>query len=386
MWSDRMQRLYYLDIDSKKSVLVAESPVFEINQYEWSPDSKWITYARPEQDVMTKIYIYSLESSKSIEVTDGWFSSYSPHFSSDGKYLFFISNRNFSPKYSYTEWNHIYNDMAKIYLITLSKETLSPFHPKSDEVNLKKTGEKKDEKKEENGKEEKVTVKVDEDGIKDRIIELPTAPGNYYSIATTGDKVYYLRNSSTEAKRKLVLYDLANIKETELGEVNGYEISADKKKMLISQGSNYAIINLPDQKLDVKENLNLSDLKVNLDKYAEWNQIFNESWRQMRDFFYDPGMHKVDWKKIKENYEPLVKHVNHRADLTYIIGEMIGELNAGHAYVGGGEYPRAERVDLGLLGAKLEKDQSYRLCKNCKSIKGTKLESFSTFPTYRCWC
>jgi tricorn protease len=154
------------------------------------------------------------------------------------------------------------------------------------------------------------------------------------------------------------MFELDKQKETELGEIDGYEISVDNKKMLVGDKNSYAIIDLPSNKVELKEKLNLNDMKVNLDRYAEWEQIFNESWRQMRDFFYAPNMHGVDWEKVKENYSPLVKHVNHRADLTYIIGEMIGELNAGHSYVGGGDYPKAERIKLGLLGAEVAKDAS----------------------------
>jgi tricorn protease len=104
--------------------------------------------------------------------------------------------------------------------------------------------------------------------------------------------------------------------------------------------------------------VNLSNMKVLVNRKQEWQQIYNEAWRQMRDFFYDPGMHGLDWKAIHEKYQPLIPYVNHRIDLTYIIGEMIGELSVGHAYVGGGDYPKADRIQLGLLGAKISRDSS----------------------------
>ncbi len=138
----------------------------------------------------------------------------------------------------------------------------------------------------------------------------------------------------------------------------GYAISEDQKKMLVRVGPSYGIISLPSAPIKIKDALDLSDMKVTLDRKAEWAQIFNEAWRQMRDFFYAKNMHGVDWKEVKELYSQLLPYVNHRADLTYIIGEMIGELNAGHAYVGGGDYPQAARIALGLLGAQLEKDGS----------------------------
>ena len=112
--------------------------------------------------------------------------------------------------------------------------------------------------------------------------------------------------------------------------MGGFEISADGKKMIVEQDNKYGIIDLPKGPVTVGEPLNLCGLEMKLDRRQEWEQIFNECWRQMRDFFYDPDMHGVDWKAVREKYAPLVQHVNHRADLTYIIGEMIGELDCGH--------------------------------------------------------
>jgi tricorn protease len=152
--------------------------------------------------------------------------------------------------------------------------------------------------------------------------------------------------------------------------VLGYEISADGKKMLVQQEGKFGIVDLPKAPVTVSTPLILGSLKVQLDRKAEWNQIFHESWRQMRDFFYDPGMHGVDWKGLRDRYAPLVKHVNHRADLTYVIGEMIAELNAGHAYVGGGEMPKASRIAQGLLGAELRRDPRTGYYQITKILRG----------------
>ena len=146
-------------------------------------------------------------------------------------------------------------------------------------------------------------------------------------------------------------------KETSLGEINGYEISADTKKMLVSMDRDYAIIDLPKAKIEIKEKLNLSGMEMKLNRREEWAQIFTECWRQMREFFYAPNMHGLDWNEIYKKYQPLVPYVNHRADLTYVIGEMVGELNVGHTYVGGGDMQSPKRVSVGLLGAQIEKDE-----------------------------
>ena len=377
-WSDKKNRLQFVHIESKEVTLVARSDAWEINDYSWAPDSRWMAFTKPEARKFANIHLFHLDDRKTIQITDGWFEANGPEFSSDGKYLFFVSERSFKPTYSSTEWNHIYSDMERIYLVTLARDTPSPFAPKSDEVKIKdepkpktappdfkaaekEEGEKKkdgeaDEKKDaskkpDGKKDEKVVVKVDADGIAQRIAVLPPEPSSYGALTSVGQKLYYVK------KGKLNLFDLEKEKETEVGEVAGYRISSDQKKMLVKTGSDFAIVDLPSGKLDTADKkLNLGDLKVPLDRRAEWKQIYSECWRQMRDFFYAPNMHGVDWPAMQKRYEPLVSHVHHRADLTYVIGEMISELNAGHAYVGGGDYPKPNRVGLGLLGARIERD------------------------------
>lgn len=374
LWADRAQRLQFVDVETKKVTLVTKSDVWEYTDYAWSPDSKWIAYANPEPDVMQKIKLYSLDSKESMDATDGWYSSGNPVFSSDGQYLFFASDRNFNPTYSQTEWNHSYQDMSGIYFVTLAKDTKSPFAPKSDEVAVKKEEKKKDEKKKSDDKKsdesKSVTVKVDADGLVQRIEGLPIQGSNYGNLTVVGDKIYYSRRGSKDAKSLLMMYDLDKQKETELGNIGGFEVSADHKKMLISMDGSYFIIDLPSGKIDAKDKLNLSDMKMNLDRRAEWTQIFNECWRQMRDFFFAPNMRGVDWKQKHDQYAQLLPYVNHRVDLTYVIGEMISELSIGHAYVGGGEYPKPERINLGLLGAKIVRDPSSGYYKITKILKG----------------
>jgi tricorn protease len=375
LWSDRKQRLQYVDVDSKTVTPVTQATAFEITDYAWSPDSRWIAYANPEEKRMTTIQLYSLDSKKTIEVTDGWFSSFGPAFSPDGNYLFFVSDRSFSPMYGQTEWNHVYVDMARVYLVTLAATTPSPFAPKSDEVSVQaapeadKKGKDKKAKTEDEKKEQKPVV-VDAGGIQARIAVIPATPSGYRDVACVGDKVFYLRRGRKDPKTTLVLYELDKQKETELGEVDGYEISADGAKMLVESGGSYSIIDLPSGKLDLSERLDLSGMQVVLDRKAEWNQIFNECWRQMRDFLYDPSLHHVDWPLMRERYGALLPYVNHRADLTYLIGEMIGELNIGHSYVGGGDYPRADRVQQGLLGARLARDPSSKYYRIAEILAG----------------
>ena len=385
LWGDKKLRLRYLDITTKAITEVEKATAWEITQYGWSPDSKWITYGKPEEEGMNKIYIYSLDQKKSFDVTDGWYDANSPAFSSDGKYLLFASSRDFNPIYSQTEWNHAYQDMERVYFLTLSKDTESPFKLKNDEVEIKKEeakSESKDVKKDETAKTDKkeLSVKIDIDGIKTRIIGLPIPSGNYFNLSCVDDKVYYNRRGSKDEKSVLLMYDLKEQKETDLGQIDGYEISADNKKMIVGQAGSHAIIDLPKGKIELKDKLNTSGMEMKLDRQAEWTQIYNECWRQMRDFLYDPALHGVDWEGVRKKYAPLVSNVNHRNDLTYIIGEMIGELNIGHAYVGGGDKPPVKRISLGLLGAEMTRDAASGYYRITRILKGQNWEKKSRSP------
>jgi tricorn protease len=380
LWSDKMNRLQFVHLDSKEVTLVDHAPAWEIHDFAWSPDSRWIAYLRPEERRFPNIYLYSLDTRRKVQATDGWFNVSSPEFSSDGQYLFFASDRSFNPAYGRTEWNHIYTDMQRIYLVTLTRDTPSPFAPKSDEVTIRElqtrpdpmqpnlpaqpdpeadtadaeSGEatpeqpKADPETSKKPPADKVVVKVDPDGLAQRIAVLPVPASTYGQLTSVGDQLFYVRQG------KLFRFELKTQKETELGDFDRYRVSADRKKMLVAGAGRFAIIDLPSARIDTKDReLDLGDLKVHLDRQAEWTQIFHESWRQMRDFVYDPNLHGVDWVAARERYAPLLAHVQHRADLTYVIGELIGELNLGHCYVGGGDHPQAERIPLGLLGARL---------------------------------
>ncbi len=386
LWADKKLRLQYVDIESREITIVDSARVFEFNDYAWSPNNKWIVYTRSEEEMMPRLYLYSVATKTTTPISDGWFDCANPVFSSDDRYLFFVSDRDFNPLYSQTEWNHIYRDMSRIYMMTLARDTKSPFEPKSDEVQIgesapaaagNKTG-KKEEKKENSFAI--TTSRIDVEGLAQRIIGLPVKPANYSHLTSVADKLYYTRRGSRDEKPLLLFYDLKELKETELGQIDGYEISANQKKMLVKQGPAYAIIDLPTAKIEIKDKLNLAGMEVNLDRKAEWRQIFTESWRQMRDFFYAPNMHGVDWPAVREKYAALVPFVEHRADLSYLIGEMIGELGAGHTYVGGGDLPKPRRIKLGLLGARISKDPGSGYFRIDSILKGENWQAKNRSP------
>jgi tricorn protease len=370
LWTDKKLRIAYVHIVTKNITGVIQSPVWEVRDAVWSPDSKWIAWSQQEPNGMSDVYVHSVEKGENLKVTESRHNNSQPCFSGDGKVLFFVSARDFNPIYSATEWNHAYQNMSRIYAVMLTKDTPSPFAPKQDEA---KKPEAKEKDKEPAKKDEKpgtakpsgVTVKIDTEGLTRRIIQLPVKPGNYRNLQSVGSSVYYVGSGG------MGVYDLSAKKDTNLGQIGGYEISADGKKMIVSAQGKHAIIDLPRAPVTLGEGLNLSGMEVRLDRKAEWKQIYHECWRQMRDFFYDPNMHGVDWKGLRDRYEPLVEHVSHRADLTYIIGELISELNAGHAYVGGGDMPRPKRLPLGLLGAKLKAAPDTKAVQIEKVLRGS---------------
>jgi tricorn protease len=393
LWSDRLQRLRFVDVATKAVTEVDHDKYGEIQAYAWSPDSQWISWARPEENDLDRVYLYSTATKQQVAVTDTWYDATNPVFSDDGKYLLLSSARDFKPTFGEEEFENIYRDMERVYLVTLAKETESPLGPRSDEVGKaekkkkeqekekeaeepkteKKTpaGKKKPEKKETEQKKP-VVVKVDTDGIQDRIVGLDVTPGDYKEIRMVDDRIFYLRHTvgdetgenqeelfGQEEKQHLCVYNLEDRKETVLGEVGDYEITADGKKMLLKIKKDYFVIDLPKDKLETKDHeLKLSGLDMQLDRHAEWRQIYFECWRQMRDFFYSPTMNSVDWKAMRDKYAALLPFVNHRNDLTYLLGELIGELNNSHTYVAGGERPKTPRIKLGLLGAEFSRDPS----------------------------
>jgi len=373
LWSDRNQKLHYVDINTKLITQVDIDSIFEIREYIWSPDSKWIAYTKNSDNRFQQIYIYSLEQNKSYPVTENWYNAFSATFSADGKYLFFVSSRDFNPDFSNVGNTISYSNMGNIYFITLSKDTPSLFKLKSDETGQPAAEVKPEVSDKKN--EIKTPVKIpdaiiDINGIQGRIGKLPIIASNYSSLNSVENKLYYQRKGQKDDKSSLCLYDFDAREEKNLGFVDGYEISANNKKMIIAQNGVYGIINLPTSEIKISDKLDLSGLQMKINKREEWEQIYKESWRQMRDFFYSPNMNGVDWKAQGDKYEELVKYVNQRNDLTYIIGELIGELNIGHAYVGGGERPQPERIKTGLLGAEISKDKASGYFRIDKILKG----------------
>ena len=360
-FTDHTLTLNILDVESKKLTSVDKAeyenidvsldvkPIYDFN---WSPDSRFIAYSKMDEDLVNKVYIYSL-SDNSIHTVSTIFNDFHPVFSTDGNYLFFVSNRRFNPTFCDFEWEMVYKKTSGIYSVTLQKDG-NPFNKlKSDEVEIADEFE--------NGAEEDVAVKIDWDGLSNRVEALPLEQGNYRYLTVNKNALYYLNKDEGDFNRfeyrlpeSMDLYSFCFEKQKEhkiLEEINSYKLSFDGKKIAYKKGKDIGIIN--SSETDSKGNsLSLSGLKMWYEPKAEWEQIFNEAWRLERDYYYEPGMHGLDWDEMKEKYGSLIQFASCRQDVRFIIGELIGELNTSHTYIFGGDKKRkSENVSVGLLGA-----------------------------------
>ena len=349
LYTDRKNRIVEVDVAAKTKRTVMQNPSGEFYGVSYSPDSQWLTYTKGAKNNMSVVYVYNLNTKQEIAVTEDWYDSSSPVFSTDGKYLIFTSARDFNPTYGQLEWNHTYNRMNGIYMAMLAKDTPSPLLPSDGAADAPK----KDDKA-----AAPASVKVDADGIFGRLIKLPLPAGSYRNFFSDGKKVYYASGRDTKA------FDLKTQKEETVADAS-FSLTPGSKKALFSKRGQMFVCDFPTGKANLKDAINLKDMVAHIDYAEEWAQIYDEVWRAYRDGFYLENMHGLDWKAIKKKYEVLLPYAKTRLDLNYIIGEMIGEVGCGHAYVNPGEMPKPERIPMGLLGAELSQHKSgfYRIDK-----------------------
>ena len=374
LFADKNLKLYYADIESKKVTLIDSTTYWEIRDYDWSPDSKWVTYAKPDENIFYSIFLYNLEKNKIHRVTSDFTDDRDPIFDPDGKYLYFLSDRNFNAVLGDVDFSFTVSKTAGIYVVTLQADTLSPFAPQSDEAVIKddKEDEKKEKKEE---KEETAPFKIDVESIEDRVVAVPVERGNLGGLSAAKGKILYrtqptggLSGMEPGEEPALHVYDLKERKDhVLLTPCDGYNLSPDGEKLIYKSGETYGIIEVKTGEAKVGDgSISLSNMKMKVDPAKEWRQMFDEAWRYQRDYFYDPNMHGLDWVAVHEKYSTLVPHVAHRFDLTFLIGEVYGELSNSHTYVGGGEMPELDKVSYGYLGVDYELDEDsgrYRLKK-----------------------
>ncbi len=355
-WSDNMNRLRAMDVSSRRLVEIDRTGMGALDDFSWSGDSKWIAYVKTSANALSSVWLYSLDSGRSTQVTDSLTSESNAAFDPRGRFLYFVSARDFSYQGSQSRFQ------SRIYAATLQAGYGQIFPPRSDEEPAV-TGEVADTA---SGRaspggsasaQETALFQIDLDGLGTRVMALPgIEPGSYSTLIPTDDGLLYF---SGGALNKYTLEDRESAEV--LAGISGFAITPDRKKLLYrTRVADFGIVDVrPGQKNDAGR-LDLSHMELRIDPKVEWAQIYHDAWLLMEDFFYDPGMHGVDWDAMYRRYEPLVPYVADRADLDYIISELIGELNVGHAYMTPSpEMARPQRVEVALLGAEFQADGQY---------------------------
>jgi tricorn protease len=390
-YQDKDQQLWLFDIEKKQSQRIAVSSVDNFADLRWSPDGQWLAYVTSAENLYTQIRLFRVSDAVTTALTSDRVNSYSPAWSPDGKWIYFLSERHLK---SLTEspWGPrqpepFFDEPVKVYLVSLVKGGRSPFEPadelhpddedekKTDETATAKTTEKQDKADETKEKARRGAEKtgetnkppevvIDLEGLQNRLMPVPVPPGNYGELAVNAKQLYWIaRGTASAAKTNLMTLEITREDpkpKTLVKQVKGYELSADGEKILIQKADKFYVIDA-DAKAPAKldKAIDLKHWTFPLNPREEWRQMFVESWRLMRDYFYDREMHGLDWPAIRDKYLPLVDRVTDRAELSDLIADMVGELSALHIFVFGGDYREGpDRVQLAGLGALLSRDES----------------------------
>ncbi len=330
----------------------------------WSPDSKWLAFTQGLENANNAIFIFDVNAKKLHQATSGFFEDFHPVFSTDGKYLFYLTNRNMSAAYSdMGDGTWIYPNSTQIASVSLTKDTPSLLKVKNDalESKDKKEGDKKgnDEKGKKGKKNEKpedkpkVDVKIDFENFEARLVILPPKAGNINGLFPFKDKLAFLKYPNTGSgsqSASLNYYDFEKREEKNIiSDVRRVALTADGESFLVQVKGQYGIIKAaPKQKIE--KPIPTDGIVMNWVPREEWTQIFNDTWRRYRDFFYDPTMHKLDWNALKEQYGALLKDARTRWDVTNLQSNLSAELSAGHTYTFGGDAENSPNISTGYLG------------------------------------
>lgn len=362
VWIDQTMKIWLYDFPSKTSqVLDHQKWAYqgELNGFSvsWSADSRWIAYTGDQDNRNSAIVLYDTKNNQRHEVTSGFYNDEEPAFDPDGKYLYFRTSRDFKPLYSELDNTWIYANTWRLAAVPLRKDVASPVAPRNDEEptrdddkkkkdEAKKSGEKKDDK-------QPKPVEIDLAGFEERMVLLPTKAGRYGDLCAIPGKLIFRwlpRLGSDVSASPVEAYDLEKRESKRiLDDADDLQLSADRAKLLVRKGTNYAIVE-PKEGQTMNKKLATGGFEALIDPIAEWRQIFTDAWRLERDFFYDPHMHGVDWNAMRERYQGLLDACVTRWDVNYVIGELIAELNSSHTYRSGGDTEKAAERGVGYLG------------------------------------
>ncbi len=369
-FADQTLSLYVLDVQTRKITRIDQAKyenvdvsldLKQIYDFTWSPDSRLLAYSKMNADLLHQIHIADVTTGAVHIASNGLYYDFQPVFSADGQYLFFISNRLFDPTFCDFEWEMVYKKVAGLFVLSLYRDSPSLFPFLNDEESAAAQPPAAPP-----AKKEMKPKTVDYEGLAGRIEALPLPRGNYRRLSANTDALFYLNKEEGDFNRfefreigtmSLYAFSFKERKEQPVIEdVLGYKLSADGSTIIYRKDRTVGMIPASDRKSDGHA-LALSGLEMKLDPRAEWRQIFNESWRLERDFYYEPGMHGIDWNAMKIKYGKLMDQACCRQDVQFVIGELIGELNTSHTYVFGGDRQRtAKGVSVGMLGCDWEAD------------------------------
>ena len=381
-FADKAGRLWALEVANRRLTQVARDSGGYIGDQSWSPDSRWLTFSMSHLNGFNSIYIWGLGEAAPHQVTADLFNASEPVFDREGKYLFFLSNREYAPQVSSLEWNFAGNRTTGIFALALRKDVPPPFPPQSDEVKPDTTAAppgpaaataRRPASDTGRAAPRAAPVTIDFDGLANRITPVPVPADNYSGLEAVNGNLLYLRRPpfyygrSTDEKAALVVFNFEDRKPTTLAEdVDGDAISPDGSKVLVRQGAAYNLYDANPKGAASKKTVSTADLQADIVPRQEWAQIFEEVWRRFRDFFYVPNMNGYDWKALHDRYQPLLQYVGHRSDLDYVLNDMIAELSNSHSYISGGDRDIPDRPDVALPGARFELDGAsgrYRIAK-----------------------
>lgn len=316
----------------------------------WSPDSKWIAYARLLDNHYKVIKAYNIETAQSVQLTDAMADAISPVWDANGKYLYFLASTNYALNSGWLDMSSYDRPLTRaLYLIVLNKEDVSPLAPRSDDEREKPKEEKKDGTP---------LVKIDIDGIANRILAVDIPQRNYASLYPASDGyLFYSEIVANQQGQTLHRYNFKDRKtEVYLTPVNDVTVSHDRKSLLYRSNATWGILGTGDSNKKIGDGKleTLSSMKLKINPMEEWKQIFREGWRYQRDFLYVSNVHGAPWTDVYKWYSPWIDHVRHRTDLNYVVDILGGEVAVGHSYTSGGDFPNVDNVPVGLLGADFE--------------------------------
>jgi len=382
---DKSMRIRIFDITTNQTTEVDKALRFTHGALEnfsvtWTPDSRWMAYNRDLENYHRAIFIYDYNNKKLTQATSGFYNVYSPVFDTEGKYLYVISRQALSPSYSNIDNSFIYANADKIAAIPLKKTTPSLLLPKNDTVAVKEEemAKKPEEKKPDSSanaatkKPGSKGVEIDFDGFEQRMDLLNIPAGNYNNLGAVKGKILFMKypniGSAPGGQGAIKYYDIDKREEKMvLDGADFFLVSANANKLMVGKSGTYAVIK-PDENQKFEKLLRIAEMQTLVDPMQEWKQVFNDAWRFERDYFYDAGMHGVDWKEIKERYSKMIEGAMTREEADFVIGEMIGELNASHTYHGGGDIETPKSKPVGYLGVDWQADGDHYKIK--KIIRG----------------